>query len=116
MSNQPLRINLVPTPQFTLKVVNQSSLDKEQFQFVVGNNSSSLFGSGSATPVFPNPNLLDETDTTYFYFGWENVNGGWLIQRQARETSVSMATDFQINPSYSLLSNVWPNRHILAYT
>ena len=31
--------------------------------------------------------FLDETNPVYFYFGWEDIHGHWLVERQVRDTS-----------------------------
>ena len=59
------------------------------------------------------PDEIDESSPVYFYFGWESFNGGgWLIQRQLRETSAAQsaatgAVDF---------AAAWAARETLGYS
>ena len=57
------------------------------------------------------PNLLDEGDTTYWYYGWTDVGGSWLVQRQTRATGISM----DATTGYADLASAWPNRTSLTY-
>ena len=62
-----------------------------------------------------NPNLNDETEADYFYFGWEDVNGGWLIRRQSRVDSDYEDANEDSNSSYANLTTAWPFRVSLTY-
>lgn len=71
---------------------------------------------GDMLPVgsffLPVPDEVDQTDATYSYFGWESVNGGWLVQRQLR----SDASTLSATTGYTDLAGAWPNRTTLNYT
>lgn len=67
-------------------------------------------GTGG-TSFLPVPELSDH-DQTYFYFGWEVVNGGWLIERQSRATS---EREFA-NSGYGNLTDAWENKGTLGYS
>lgn len=71
-------------------------------------NANTDSGGSSFLPV---PELSDH-DVTYFYFGWEDVNGTWLIQRQNRETSVSQSA----STGYVDLTGAWANKENLEYS
>lgn len=67
--------------------------------------------AGSSGGVSSVPDNVDQADATYFYFGWESVNGGWLVQRQLRsDGSTQSATT-----GYADLAAAWPNRATLTY-
>jgi len=63
----------------------------------------------------PPPDLTDEADATYFYFGWEDEGGSWLVQRQDRLTSETLRADISNNPGFADLTAAWPNRVTLTY-
>ena len=58
------------------------------------------------------PNLLDESNAVYFYFGWENVNGGWLVQRQNRSTSITESA----TAGHTNLTDAFADRINLEYS
>lgn len=71
---------------------------------------------GSDSGFLPTPENLDDSDTIYFYFGWEIVEGGWLVRRQLRsDSSVLNATESN-NGLYSDLVSAWLNRLTLTYS
>ena len=61
------------------------------------------------------PDLVDTTQSDYFYFGWTNILGGWLIRRQDRTDSSSAGADISNNPSYANLTAAWVDRYTLVY-
>lgn len=61
------------------------------------------------------PDETDESDATYFYFGWESINGDWLVHRQTRATSQTVVANSTSNPSYVNLTAAWPDRTSLTY-
>ncbi len=133
MGNNTLDLNVELGPQFTLEVVNKSgpegvsTLQLEYAEDVTpmtleaGVKSSSLFqnnpgnGGGSGTTFLPVSDNLDETDPTYFYFGWISVDGGWLIHRQERSSSLTSKATVSNNPGVLDLSTAWPDRLTLTY-
>lgn len=62
----------------------------------------------SFLPVADN---TDTSDATFFYFGWADVNGGWLIQRHDRATSAYVSS----TAGHADLSTAWPDRANLTY-
>ena len=58
------------------------------------------------------PDLSDESDATYWYYGWENIDGGWLVQRQTRSSGMSLDAD----SGYADLATAWPNKDTLSYS
>jgi len=69
-------------------------------------------GQGSS---YPNPDILDESDATYFYFGWESINDGWLVERQVRSTSQRRRATISANPDNLTFSSAWLDRASLSY-
>lgn len=69
-------------------------------------------GTGSGGSSFlPPPDLLDEEDATFFYYGWADVNGGWLVRRATRAS----AKKEDATTGYPDLDTAWANRASLAY-
>lgn len=81
--------------------VNSTETDVEWIVYSGGGGSSFLDPS----------DLFDESDNTYFYFGWTSVNGTWLIQRQLKEDGTSLSC----STGYSNLTTAWTNRTTLIY-
>ncbi len=70
-------------------------------------------GTGSGGSSFlPPADLLDEANPTYFYMGWADVNGGWLVRRANRLT----AAKANATTGHADLATAWANRAILAYS
>lgn len=64
-------------------------------------------------PFLPAPDLYDET-TDYFYMGWEDVNGSWLVRRTLRLDSTKLdATDS--GNIHDDIASAWPDRESLVY-
>ena len=67
----------------------------------------------AAHPFLPVPDRVDDTsDEARFYFGWQSVNGGWLIQRQRR----AGAEKHSATTGYPDLASAWPHRVTLTYS
>ena len=112
LTNKPYTITIRNRPQFTLKVVNRNLIDAPTVILWAGLNIASQI-----TYIYdPVPDLIEDNDPTYFYFGWNNVNGYWRIQQQNRDTSETLTTTGQTNPSYPTLIDVWPNKDALSYS
>lgn len=71
-----------------------------------------LAGTDSSGGVVSAPDNVDQSDATYFYFGWENVNGGWLVQRQLRSDGSTQSS----TTGYVDLASAWLNRTTLTYS
>lgn len=57
------------------------------------------------------PDDMDESGAAYFYFGWSDFGGGWLVRRQhratgAHEDATTGAADY---------ASAWAGRASLAY-
>lgn len=63
----------------------------------------------------PFPDLYDDTATDYYYFGWESVNGDWLIRRRTKASSAYTDCNSQHNPSHPDLATAWVDRTSLTY-
>ena len=72
--------------------------------------NSGLGGSADSNKLSV-PDLLDEGDPNFFYFGWENVNGGWLVQRQNRSTSITESA----TAGHANLTDAFADRINLGY-
>ena len=64
-----------------------------------------------AVAFLPVPDEQDESDPVYFYFGWADVNGAGLIQRQLRASSATMST----TPPLADFTASWAARATLGY-
>jgi len=64
----------------------------------------------------PIPDLCDDYGQEYFYFGWETVNGSWMIRRQLRATSKELSATQSGNSAYSELVTAWDDRENLNYS
>ena len=79
-------------------------------------------GTGTSTaPVvvaggdfLPTPDR-DEAAAEYFYLGWADVNGGWLVRRIARADATRADATASDNSSYTTLAEAWPHRATLTY-
>ena len=101
--------------QFTpLFEVHFDSSINEQFYLEVGSNSSSQL-SGSGTSFLDTPDMIDETDAIYFYFGWTSVDSSWLIRRQVRLTALTVDANILSNGGIPDLATGWPSRVSLIY-
>lgn len=60
------------------------------------------------------PDLLDETDSVYFYFGWQLADT-WRIERQVRATSQAQYANMGNNADLNDLAEAWPVRAILEF-
>jgi hypothetical protein len=77
-----------------------------------------IAGGLGSSPFLPKADLIDDSEAsntdTYFYFGWYNVAGVWLIRRQERATALTVdASTF--NNAQPDLNTAWPLRESLAY-
>lgn len=101
-----INMSLLMGPEFLVKVVQESPVT--EFQLVVGTRSGGK--------KFPLPDLFDETTEFYFFFGWEEILGGWLIHRQVRLSSLTIRADIDNNSSVPDLTSAWAIRETLAYS
>ena len=68
-------------------------------------------GADGSWSVMPTPDDMDESGAAYFYFGWSDFGGGWLVRRQhratgAHEDATTGAADY---------ASAWAGRASLAY-
>jgi len=63
----------------------------------------------------PFPDLYENTNATYYYFGWESVNGDWLIRRRTKASSHYTDCNSHHNPSHPDLESAWTDRETLTY-
>lgn len=69
-----------------------------------------------ARPFLPTPEQFDETNSDFFFFGYEEVDGSWLVRRQSRQTGQSQDATLAGNPSLPTLAASFPIRETLVYT
>lgn len=74
---------------------------------------ATAIASGSAAS---DVDITDETNVHYFYYGYDNSNGGWLIKRRTRSSTTFLNADISGNASYADLNAAWPDRATLAYS
>ncbi len=67
------------------------------------------------TSYAPEPDIVDQADATSFYFGWEDIDGGWLIHRQVRATAATARANPSNNPTFTDLSSAFAARATLTY-
>ena len=68
----------------------------------------------AARPAPIAPDQYAETDT-HFYFGWQSINGGWLVRRQDRSTGAIVNASTANNSGVADLSTAWADRLNLTY-
>jgi hypothetical protein len=73
-------------------------------------------GTGTGSSFLPPPDEFDETDLTFFYHGWESVNGDWLIRRARRDGPLREDATQVNNVGFVSLALAWPNRQTLTYS
>ena len=76
--------------------------------------TANTFINSLTVPFLPNPDSFEETDT-YFYMGWEDVNGGWLIRKQIRSNSSFTDATVANNGAYLTLTAAWASKNTLTY-
>jgi hypothetical protein len=69
----------------------------------------------SGTTFLPAPDNIDDTNSTYFYFGWSNISNSWKIRRQNRLTLSLEDAGINNNSLYTNLTSAWANRSSLTY-
>ncbi len=75
-------------------------------------------GGGVATlpPHFlPPSDMVDDSGATYFYFGWFDALGGWLVRRQLRVDATTADASVSNNPGYANLTAAWATKETLTY-
>ena len=100
--------NTLPPGGTTGQAIVKSSGDDFDVEW---SDAGSVGGS-----FLPAPDLIDDADLTYFYFGWIDQNDSWLIQRQERLASLTTKATGSTNPTYANLSESWVNRTTLSYS
>ena len=63
----------------------------------------------------PFPDEYDDTQTDYYYFGWESINGSWLIRKRSKTSSLYTEANNVNNPTYATLALAWVDRVSLTY-
>jgi len=81
-----------------------------------GSNRVALTVTSEGSTGYPFPDILDESDPVYFYFGWDFTGSDWAIQRQERSTSQTTIAVFSANTTHATLDSAWEDRIVLTYT
>jgi hypothetical protein len=59
---------------------------------------------------------FDDTDSTYYFYGGENLAGDWQVNRYHKTTFVVTRANEIGDPAYTTLAAAWPNRLTLTYS
>lgn len=74
-------------------------------------------GGSGGTAFMPQVDLIDDTNGTYYYFGWvDGGNGYWQINRQTRVNALIVRADSINNIAIPDLASAWPLRAGLTYS
>ncbi|MEM1149832.1 MAG: hypothetical protein AAGI03_04645 [Pseudomonadota bacterium] len=71
--------------------------------------------SSDGSSFLPIADEFDETDSTFFFYGWENIYGNWLIRRGDRLTAKKVKATQTENPTFQMSTEAWLNRASLNY-
>ena len=93
----------------------QIDIAKSSSLTITTGEGSLLVESTGANIFLPAADNVDDTGATYFYFGWESVNGSWLVRRQLRVDATTEDATIGNNAGYVNLTAAWPDRGSLAY-
>lgn len=63
----------------------------------------------------PFPDNYSDTATDYYYFGWESINGSWLIRKRSKTSSLYTEASITNNATYATLALAWVDRESLTY-
>lgn len=75
-----------------------------------------LVGNGGGGSSFlSSPNLIDDSDEVYFYWGWISVSGSWLIRRTLRTTALKENASITNNAGSPDLTTAWAIKDTLNY-
>ena len=70
---------------------------------------SSIVPASEDSGFLPVPDDYSSTGSLFF-FGWEEVNGGWLIRAQGRSSGSHTDATVANNPTYTSYANAWADR------
>jgi hypothetical protein len=96
--------------------IHLDSVGSSEFVVEIGPHTANNLGGGGGSSFLAAPDNIDDADSIYFYFGWAAVNGGWLIRRQVRSTSLTTDATVSNNIGILDLATGWSSREILTYT
>lgn len=80
------------------------------FEMRVSDNTGGIAHTLNS-PFLPSPDLIDEEDPTFFYFGFADIEGAPAIQRQDRETAQTLTAT-----GFADLTTAFENRTTLTYS
>jgi hypothetical protein len=119
---------IIKTDEQNVKIIQTASV----FGTLTGAEIKALYEAENDTNVFTDaektklndlniiqylgdPTNTDYSDSNYFYFGYSNINGNYIIERQDRTSSVSLRATVINNPTYTVYNNAWTNKSSLVY-
>ncbi|MEO1398730.1 MAG: hypothetical protein AAFU56_07690 [Pseudomonadota bacterium] len=76
-------------------------------------------GSGGTTLLYPYslgvPDLIDETEADFFYWGWEDATATWIVRRIDVDDSTFDEASFATDSQYADLNAAWAQRQTLTF-
>lgn len=72
-------------------------------------------GSSDESTFLPTPDRVDDANASYFYFGWDSVEGSWLVRRQLRSDASIVEASVVNNPTYITLTEAWSSKETLNF-
>ena len=82
---------------------------------LLSTGESQIIVESTGTGFLPAADEVDDTDPTYFYFGWELVGSSWLVRRQLRTDSSPSDATMSNNPTHTILAAAWAVKETLNY-
>jgi len=98
----------IPSGGLTGQILQKNSDITGDYHWV----DADLSGGSNFLPI---PDMMDESDPIYFYFGWISIDNSWLVHQQTRSSSLTSAARIDINGSVPDLATAWPLRVTLNY-
>ena len=108
-------VSSVPAPMDpnTIYAVRVGSGFDLYFSDLTGSVSHQL---NQASPFLGAPDEQDDAGETYFYFGWADVAGSWLVRRTLRSASLQTSASASTNTGFTDLLSAWGDRENLSYS
>lgn len=115
VSGLTLRLTAPNQPTLTLRATNRVTLRLSN-RLTLTPLPTTLPPINTAAGFLPTPDLADESDPIYFYWGWVSIDDTmWLIRRVERATTARADAAIDTNIGYPTLVEAWAAREILNY-